>query len=194
MDLDPLECLLAEDAKRVSRTFEKLLRHNVGSWALTGGLAVEVHWTRLTGQTSIRPLNDVDFIVDSFDGLPQSLANDFLFRHIHPLDPPGKTLLQSFDSENAVRIDVFRAYGAEMSRCHEVTWPMGMIRVVSIEDLVARNARLTLDLASNHPVAAVHAADFLRLAGLVDPARVEPVWLDHRKNKIPKLTRKPVSR
>lgn len=39
------------------------------------------------------------------------LANDFTFSHIHPLDPPGKMLLQAIDPDSAVRIDVFRAYG-----------------------------------------------------------------------------------
>jgi hypothetical protein len=189
MDLHLLRILSAENAERVSRTFEKLLHHDIGTWALAGGLAVELHWTSLTGQTSMRPLNDIDFIVRSFDDLPQSLANDFKFRHIHPFDPPGKTLLQSLDSENAVRIDVFRAYGAEISRCHELLWPAGKLCVVSLEDLVARSARLALDLASNQPVPAVHALDFIRLAGLVDPSRIEPIWLDHRKKQHPETFR-----
>lgn len=99
MDLG-LTPLPAEDADRALRTLERLFRHDIPKWALTGGLATEVHWTRLTGQTSLRPLNDIDFIVDSFDALPQSLANDFMFRHIHPFDPPGKTLLQMVDVDD----------------------------------------------------------------------------------------------
>ena len=189
MGLHALAFHLPEDAERVSRTLERLFRHDVGSWALTGGLAAELYWTRLTGQTCLRPLNDVDFIVDSFDALPSSLANDFLFRHIHPLDPPGRTLLQSLDSDSSLRIDVFRAYGAEISRCQKVAWSANRLRLVSIEDLVARSARLTLDLASNQPVPAVHARDFLRLSELVDPARVEPIWLDHRKKQHPETYR-----
>lgn len=84
---------------------------------------------------------------------------------------------------------MFRAYGAEMSRCHELTWSAGKFRVVSIEDLLARSARLALDLASNQPVPVVHASDFLRLAELVDAARVEPIWLDHRKDQHPRTYR-----
>jgi len=39
MALFPLNFLSPEDAKRASRTFEKLLRHDIRNWALTGGLA-----------------------------------------------------------------------------------------------------------------------------------------------------------
>jgi tartrate dehydratase beta subunit/fumarate hydratase class I family protein len=55
----------------------------------------------------VRSLNDIDFIVDSFEHIPQSLAGEFLFRHVHPFDPPGKTLVQSIDPETMVRVDVF---------------------------------------------------------------------------------------
>jgi len=173
------------DAKRASRTFEKLSRHDISGWALTGGLAIELYWLDLQGEPAIRVLNDIDFIVDSFEAIPASLADGFIFRHIHPFDPPGRTLLQCVDPETKVRVDVFRAYGEEMSRCSEIDSPAGNIRVVSLEDLVARSARLALDLAFVTPVPAVHAADFLRLAELVEPARVEAVWLDHRKPQHP---------
>jgi hypothetical protein len=178
--------LAAEDAGRVSRTLQTLFRHDVGRWALAGGLAVELHWTRLTGEVSVRALNDLDFIVDSFDALPESLADDFLFWHIHPFDPPGKTLVQLVDPDGAVRIDVFRAYGGETSRCEELTLSTGVLRLVSIEDLAARTARLALDLATNQPVPAVHALDFIRFTKWVDPAQVEPIWPDHRKSQHPK--------
>jgi hypothetical protein len=176
------------DANRATQTLNKLSRHNIRKWALTGGLAIELHYGRLTGRTSLRPLNDIDFIVDSFESLPESLAVDFLFRHIHPFDSPGKTLLQSIDAESTVRVDVFRAYGAEMSRSNELN-SLGPIRLVSVEDLVARNARLALDLALGQSVPAVHCLDFLRLAELVDPGRIEPIWSEHRKPLHPETYR-----
>ena len=181
MDLRCLPFLPAADAARASGTLQKLMRHGIREWALTGGLGIELYCTNLSVRNSTRPLNDIDFLVESFDSVPESLANDFLFRHIHPFDPPGKTLLQVIDAASAVRIDVFRAYGAEMSRSNELTSPASSPRLVSIEDLVARNARLTLELDLAQPVPAVHASDFLRLTELVDPARIEPVWLEHRK-------------
>lgn len=149
--------------------FNKLARHDIRRWALTGGFAFEIHADRLGLQPSVRPLNDIDFVVSAFDSIPETLADEFLFRHVHPFDPPGKTLLQLVDPESALRIDVFRACGQTMRRASGV---------VSLEDLVARAARLLLDLADGVPVASKHARDYLRFVDLVD---AETAWQDHRK-------------
>src|ERR1700677_2602785 len=104
------------DHDRLKQTLRKLARHDFSGWALTGGLAVEMHLARRGGRTASRKLHDIDFIVSSFDQIPESVAEDFLLRHVHPSDPPGKTLLQCVDAETGVRVDAFRAYGAEMER------------------------------------------------------------------------------
>src|SRR5262250_544379 len=100
--------LSGADADRVVCTLRKLSRHCTRHWVLTGGLAVEVHRLQRGRTASARKLGDIDFITETFDRVPESLADDFMFRHIHPFDPPGKTLLQAVDAESAVRIDVFR--------------------------------------------------------------------------------------
>lgn len=147
---------------------------------LTGGLAVEIHRVSRGCQPSVRMLNDIDVITESFDSIPVALADSFLFRHIHPFDPPGKTLLQCVDAENTVRVDIFRAYGAEMRRTSTADFTFGEIRLISFEDLVARSARLALDLANDILTPLVHAIDFLRLVELTEPTQVESVWPDHR--------------
>ena len=152
--------------ERFLSTLRKLEKHDISRWALTGSLAMQT-------QRSIRALNDIDFVAGSFDCIPETLATDFLFRHVHPSDPPGKMILQCVDPETAVRVDVFRACGATMDRARD--------GIVSIEDLAARAARLTLDLAEGVAVPAKHAADFLRLSTMVDAALVEEAWHDHRK-------------
>jgi hypothetical protein len=73
--------LSVADASRASRTLRKLKQHDIQGWALAGGLAVEVHRLHRGCEAAVRVLNDIDFIVGSFDGIPQSLADDFLFRH-----------------------------------------------------------------------------------------------------------------
>jgi hypothetical protein len=145
--VDCTQFLAGSDAQRVLSSFRKLARHDIGRWVLTGGLATEIHRLRAGCRPCLRPLNDIDFIADSFDCIPESLADDFLFRHIHPTDPPGKTMLQCIDPESALRIDVFRAYGGTIGRAIEVDLPVGSLRLISLEDLAARMARLALDLA-----------------------------------------------
>src|ERR1051326_3381878 len=102
------------DADRAIHTLAKLARHDISRWALTGGMATEIHRLRSGCEPATRVLNDIDFIAGSFDCIPESLADDFLFRHIHPADPPNKTMLQAIDPDSALRVDIFRACGGTM--------------------------------------------------------------------------------
>jgi hypothetical protein len=173
--------LSAADAARAERVLHKLSRHGLGNWALTGGLAYELHSQILGLDCSERALNDLDFITGAFDCIPGTLSQDFLFRHIHPVAPPGKTLLQLIDQDAALRIDIFRCCGETMKRAIRVDLPFGPLQVVSLEDLVARAARLLLDLAAGVPVASKHARDYLRFVKVTSSMKMESVWQDHRK-------------
>jgi hypothetical protein len=173
------------DADRGLRCFQKLARHDIAGWALTGGLAIELHHLLAGREADPRVLNDIDFIVGSFDRIPQTLADDFLFRHVHPFDPPGKTLMQAIDADTCLRVDVFRAFGETMRRTISMDLPAGRLHLISLEDLVARTARLALDLAGGVPTPAKHAVDFLRLMELAGPADIETAWRDQRKPQQP---------
>lgn len=177
--------LSVDDANRALCAFQKLFRHDITRWALTGGFAIEIHRLRLGREPSVRPLNDLDFIADSFDCIPDSLHDDFLFRHVHPSDPPGRTMLQLIDPDSALVIHVFRAFGATMSRTSHLHLADATIQLISLKDLVARMARLALDLAGDVPTPAKYAVDFLRLLELVDPVEVEAAWRDQRKPNQP---------
>jgi hypothetical protein len=173
--------LSASDAERAQRTFAKLLRHGVAPLVLTGGLAIELHQLRSGYAAEMRALNDIDLLADSFHDIPKTLSADLLFRHVHPHDPPAKTLLQCVDSETAVRMDVFRAYGNVMARAVSVEIAGGKVRMISVEDLAARTARLCMDLASGTQVPAKFARAFLRLLPLVERGGLDAAWRDHRK-------------
>jgi len=169
------------DSTRAFNTLRKLALHEVSGWVLVGGLAVEFHCLRVGHSHPIRPLNDIDFVAPTFEGIPETLARDFLFRHVHPFDPPGKTMMQLVDADTSLRVDVFRADGGIVSRAISVDVPSGPLRVISVEDALAHEARLLLDLDAGVPVPAKHAADCLRLAELVKSSNMETAWQDHRK-------------
>lgn len=183
MQLDPFLC--AADSHRAVQVLLKLADHDISGWALTGGFAIELHILRRAGQACLRPLHDIDFLVDSFDGIPETLGREFLFRHVHSYDPPGKTLLQAVDEEMAVRVDVFRAYGQEMDRTEPTVLAGYPMRTVSLPDLVARHARLNWDLVDGQRVAPKYARDFLRMLELVTTDGMEEIWREHRKPHCP---------
>jgi len=173
--------LSAADVERATDTLRRLARHNIECWALTGGLAVEMHRWRRGPQSGGRVLNDLDFVAAGFPSIPESLAEDFLFRHVHPAEEPGRILLQFVDPAPALRVDVFRASEGTLNRAEAIDLQSGPVRVVSVEDLLARTGRLLLDLAEGIPVPAKYAADYARLLALTDETRVEAAWRDHRK-------------
>jgi hypothetical protein len=170
-----------DDSTRTFDLLRRLIRHRVESWVLTGGLAIEIHIV-LAGLTpQRRALNDLDYIAARFVDIPETLAGPFLFRHVHPGEALGGIMFQFVDMGTKLRIDVFRAIGASMSRAGQVALPAGKIKIVAVEDLIARIARLSLDLADGVPIPAKHARDFLRLSKLKAPVDVQPAWHDHRK-------------
>ena len=183
-----LERLLSvSDSTRAFDLLKRLGQHHIEPWALTGGLAIEMHVV-LAGQTpQRRSLNDLDFIATHFADIPETLARHFLFRHVHPAEVPGRIMMQFVDVEAKLRIDVFRATGASMRRAGQMDLPTGRISVVALEDLIARTARLSLDIASGIPIPAKHAADFMRLSDLIGPMEVQSVWSDHRKPDHPRI-------
>jgi hypothetical protein len=140
-----------------------------------------MHRARSNYPTSIRFLNDIDFVVPRFDRIPPSLASEYLCRHIHPLDPPGKTVAQFIDTANRLRIDVFRTTESVLSRTTDVTTAIGSLRLVSAEDLTARLARILLQIGKRTPVASKHAEDFVHLMEIVDFRVMQPIWSEHRR-------------
>ncbi len=169
------------DAQRAERVLASLRRHDITSLAFTGGMAVELHLELQGGTAEARPLNDIDFLVDSFSEIPDTLSADFLFGHVHPNDPPARTLLQCVEPNTGVRVDIFRACGNELARAEEIDLDSETMRIVSLEDLVARMARLCLDLAAGVSIPRKHPRDFLRLLPFAVLEGVELVWPEHRK-------------
>lgn len=185
--MDLSDFLSTVDESRVRCTFEMLRRHDLSGLVLTGGVAIELH-LRSGGTADPRPLNDIDFLVSSFNDIPTSFARDLIFRHVHPNDPPGKTLLQAVYPAEAVRLDIFNACPNTMARAASSEICETAVRLISLEDLTSRMARLCLDLAEGMPVPARHARDFLRLLPHVQdiPAsQLDAIWQDHRKPQQP---------
>jgi hypothetical protein len=177
--------LAAADAARVCRVLDKFATHDLCEFALTGSLALETHLIGLGHVPRTRTFNDVDIVVESITSIPETLAKDFLVRHIHPHVPEGKMLIQFVDPDGALRIDVFRAYGATMVRSKSVCFGTVLIQVVSLEDLAAKAASLVMDLERGVAVARKHALDFQVLAQVINLKFVEAAWRDHRKSTDP---------
>jgi hypothetical protein len=186
--------LASADATRVCRVLEKFAIHDLRKFALTGSLALETHLIGLGHLRRARTLNDVDIVVDSIASIPETLAKVFLVRHIHPQVPEGKMLIQLVDPDTALRIDVFRAYGATMARSESACFGTALIQVVSLEDLAARTASLLMDLERGVAVSRKHAQDLKVIAQVISLEYVAAAWRDHRKSTDPSTFEEAVTR
>jgi hypothetical protein len=164
---------------------DKLARHGLGNFHLTGSLALATHQAAAGYRAPLRALNDIDIVVPSFADVSETLMHGFLVRHVHPGSPQGRMVLQLVDAEHALRVDIFSAYGAALARSRTRETAIGAIRAIAIEDLAARTASLLMDLGRGKEVARKHAEDFAWLAESADPDGVEVAWRDHRKTSDP---------
>jgi hypothetical protein len=171
--------LKSNDAQRASAVVERLLADGFRG-ALTGSLGAEAQLRRHGRPIEWRALNDLDLVVDSFNAIPESLADRFLLHHVHPYAPEGKTLVQLVDVENALRVDLFRAFGATLTRAHVLDEQTGSLPVLAVEDLVARKTGYVCGcLLQGRAIDVKHVRAFTRLTGLGEPAQLIDAWRDH---------------
>jgi hypothetical protein len=170
-----------DDARRVTEVVTEVLAHGLRC-ALTGGLAVDAQ-LRVHGRSvEQRVLNDVDFVVGDFASIPESLAASFLQHHVHPDAIDGKTVMQLVDEPRAIRVDLFHALGSTLSRCATLDDETGELRVLSVEDLVARTTALVCGrLRRGQSIDVKHVTAFTRLCGLGRPEQLAVAWNDHRQ-------------
>jgi len=174
-----------KDAERAARTLRKLAACDISQWALTGGLAVEIHILQHGLESGGRQLRDMDFVAASFEDIPTALGSEVLFRHVHPYDEPAKTMLQCVDEETALRVDLLRAYGQEIERVVPVRVNGIDLKMISVEDVEAAHARVVWGLVMGKRVAPQHARDFLRLLPLMPDEGIDEIWQEHRTPECP---------
>jgi hypothetical protein len=128
-----------------------------------------------------RRLNDVDLVVGDFGALPESLADSFLFNHVHPAAAEGPVLLQLIDQSLALRIDLFRAFGRSLSRAVNVA-PSVPLSVLAVEDLRARATAIVYGhLHRQRPLDPKHVSAMQDLAGLGERDALRAAWEEHRQ-------------
>jgi hypothetical protein len=169
----------------VHRTLDAMAACGFSAFAVTGSLALETLKAEKGLPSARRPLNDLDLVVGSFNELPPSLADRFIFPHVHPDAAPGKILLQLVDPSAPLRVDVFRSRGDTFGRAHASTLAGTSVSLVSLEDLAARNAAHLMSLGRGTSVAPKHFRDLAGILGVVEARTVEMAWNDHRETGDP---------
>jgi hypothetical protein len=170
-----------DDARRATSVVRDLLALGFRG-SLTGGLAIGAHLRARGDRSEPHPLNDVDFVVGSFADIPDSVADRFLMNHIHPSAPEGKTLMQLIDPEHALRVDLFRAYGATLSRSAPLGVETEPLDVAAFEDLAARTTSHVYGHVRNgRTIEAKYVRAMFELSRFVAELTIDEAWNDHRE-------------
>jgi hypothetical protein len=91
-------------------------------------------------------------------------------------------LMQLIDEPRAIRIDLFHALGSTLSRSVTLDDVTGELKVLSVEDLVARTTALVSGcLQRGQRIDVKHVTAFTRLFGLGRPEQLAVAWNDHRQ-------------
>ena len=180
------EFLDPDDARRAAEVMGDLWAHGLRACALAGSVALELQMLGHRRTPQPRRLNDLDYVVDEFASIPGALAGRFLVHHVHPQAPPGKLLLQLVDPARLLRIDLFRAFSAGLSRVKHIARPFVNAGAGPFHRGSRGKVRSTglRPPAGKPPVERKHAESFLHLAGFdaFDAVALESAWHDHRQN------------
>lgn len=174
-------CLAADDARCVRTVLQKLASCGL-AYAVTGGMALELG---LRSLGRLRPFNDIDVVVASFDTLPPALGAAFMVSHAHANRPVGKLALQLVDPEQRVRIDVFTACGDTFARARPAWIGDLQTKVVTLEDVASRIASELMGFCQGDAVPPKYADDHLRARRVVDSDAVERAWREQRRRTDP---------
>ena len=170
----------AGDSARLHHCLTRLLRHlRVDDFAVTGGVAVEMHLAA-AGRPGIRStLGDLDAIARDVDALPPTLTGDFLVSHRHVAGPGvPKSLLQLVDPVTRLRVDCFPDVGGDVAAATRMTFGRSEVRVATAATLLQHKTRTIRKASANDPVDPKHVRDAVALARLCGlPAPSVPLYI-----------------
>ncbi len=176
----PLNTLFEGHASAVGQGLRRILGLVNASWALAGSVAMVAQLETVGLVSHARGFVDIDLVIGDLANLPAILSKDYLCVHLHPNARRGQIFAQFVHPVDAIRIDVFRLVGNALSRATPFRFDGFDVRVLSLEDQIAKLASLCMKLARGGTVAEKHAIDFELLLNAVSPSQVEDAWADYR--------------
>ncbi len=171
-----------EDARIYRDVIAKLASCFQTPLNLTGSTALKCHLLDYGIRQKKVALTDLDILVANASCLPESLNQDFLVAHFHPLSQPGRMLLQLVEKTSALRVDVFTPFSTTLdTRLVDVTLGDRLCKLVSVEDLAARLLAVIGAVLQHEPIDPKYVESFKMLKPLANTSTIDAIWKDYRK-------------
>lgn len=167
-------------------SISKLAKHLNQPVIFTGGIAIDWHLLSKGIHRQKKQFNDIDIVVDDLSGIRDSLSEDFLINHFHPLRGKGRILIQLVDAKYSTRIDIFTPTSATLrERLTDLTIGDLSCKVVSSEDILAKLLAVIYPLTKGECVDPKYLEHFNSLYSIADLKQEREIWLDYRKEDQP---------
>ena len=175
----------SKDAITCRNVISKLAYHLQNPLVITGSVALKCHLFRYGISQQKTALTDLDILVANTSSLTESLNQDFLVAHFHPLSKQGRTLLQLVEKTSALRVDIFTPFSTTLdTRWVDVTLGDKLCKLVSVEDLAARLLTVMGSALQNEPVDPKYVKSFQTLRPLVNTSTIDTIWRNYRKTHL----------
>ncbi len=181
-NFDLTVAFVAEDVKRIQRTFQRLAKY-LPSYALTGGIATIYYFGKYDFLLQKRDLNDLDVVTSDPNELLSSVKQDFLISHYHPKNHKGKFHIMLVDPKTKLRIDIFPYLTNAHARLKTVVIKGQSFSILSLEDLVCRLLSNCVDVIRGKTVDPKYVLNMLSLMGICDKSLVREVWNEYKKEE-----------
>lgn len=188
------------DIEKIVKHLSKLAKYlDLNRAVIVGGLAIRYHLIRAGVNYSVRPFNDLDLTLGSFESISPKCSEEFWVYHTHLQD--GHFFLALVDPESRTKVDVFDPKKKE--RAERVEFVGQLMQVVSLEDQLVKtvydlqriskkdhvdpkqfsDARLMLQIADKSKLPDTLVADLVRAEKIRE---LHPEWVQEKPFRRPR--------
>jgi hypothetical protein len=176
------------DRKRFEGALSRVSKWFKGSLIVTGSAAVEWNLVK-SSQARVGELilKDIDLVAaNGIADLRPGITEDFDVLHFHPYREKGKILIQLWDRETSIRIDIFTpCEPSVMTRVTRASSGRTEVGIISAEDLAARLLAISASLIEGRPTDPKYIRNLLRLVGVTDRPLAGKLWPHYTRRGLP---------
>lgn len=166
------------DVTRVHALLRDLIPHlRPKKFILVGGIATRYNVARAGLSFPIRPLNDVDIIIEDIDVILPTVTQDFLVYHRHPKpDYNGLFYVALIYPKAKLKVDFFD-YSNEPEKVYQVNFGDSVVHIQSSEDQLVNTAQQAQRISLKDKVDPKQISDLLLLAKASNIKCAEQIWM-----------------
>lgn len=180
-----IENFSQNDQKRINLFLKKLFPYlNLKKCSIVGGLTIRYHLSVNNIPYTIRPLNDIDLMVEEADAVSPTVGRDFYVYHYHP-PKNGSFYIVLVDPILKIKVDIFNC-DPPLEDPIEVKFFCYKIKIRGIEDQLAKTAFDIQRISNDNKVDPKQFQYTRLLMKIANFKKADRIWKKRNYEKYPK--------